>query len=287
MKKNSLYLKIFFCIAFLTLSSFLTAKPFVVGRLQGQLGNQFFQIAATVSLALENNATPLFPDLAIKQSEGFPINYRKIFSNLNVNQPQGNVQFYYNEPRYSYDPIPFQPNMELSGYFQSEKYFAKYKQEIIHLFSPSREINAYLEKKYEHILMHPNSVAIHIRSYLKEDPNQRIYPNYGREYVEKAIMKFPADSLFIVCSNNINWCKDMLAHIPRRIIYIEGETHYHDFYLMSKCRHNIISNSSFSWWAAYLNPNPNKIVIAPPEWVTSTCGLDYKDVLPNEWTVLY
>ena len=71
-----------------------------------------------------------------------------------------------------------------------------------------------------------------------------------------------------------------------RLIFIENEKPYHDLYLMSMCKHNIICHSSFSWWAAYLNLNPNKIVVAPKHWVTKKCGLNYKDVIPKEWIAL-
>ena len=94
---------------------------------------------------------------------------------------------------------------------------------------------------------------------------------------------FPEDALFVIFSNDMEGCKKELASIPRPMIFIEGEPHYHDLYLMSFCKHTIICNSSFSWWAAYLNPNPRKKIVAPPRWYTSGCGLDDKDVVPPEW----
>lgn len=281
------YCKQVLVFIFITSTALLSAKPFVIGRLwTGQLGNQFFEIAAAVSLALDHDADVFFPDFAVKTIDGIPTNYKHVFFRLNATVPKEKIQAYYIEPTYSYTPIPYHQNMCIQGYFQSEKHFAKHKQKILELFAPSSEIREYLESKYQQLLKSQKTVSIHVRSYWKDDPQQKIYPNYGKDYFEKAIMKFPEDSVFLAFSNDMARCKQILADIPRKIIFIEGEPYYHDFYLMAMCKHNIISNSSFSWWAAYLNPNPEKIVIAPPEWYTSTCGLNYKDVVPESWTTL-
>jgi hypothetical protein len=88
----------------------------------------------------------------------------------------------------------------------------------------------------------------------------------GIAYYERAVSLFPEDSLFIICSDDIKWCKNHLSHLSKNLIFIEGNIHTHDFYLMSLCKHNIISNSTFSWWAAYLNPNPDKITVTPDHW---------------------
>lgn len=274
-------------IAFIGLAASLNAKPFVVGRLwAGQLGNQFFEIAAAVSLALDNDAEAFFPDFVTNRDVGMDLqtNYKHVFFRVNATAPQEKIEACYIEPGYAYSSIPFHNNMCIQGYFQSEKYFSKHKDKILELFAPSQEICEYLQAKYAELLKHPNTVSLHVRVYYKDDPEQKIYPNYGREYFERAMMKFPEDSLFVVFSNDMTQCKDVLANIQKNIIFIEGETSYHDLYLMSMCKHNIITNSSFSWWAAYLNLNPKKIVIVPPAWNTPTCGLDYKDVVPENWT---
>lgn len=173
--------------------------------------------------------------------------------------------------------------MELCGFFQSEKYFAHHKKEIIELFAPSAEITAYLTSHYKDIIDHPNTVPMHTRSYYREDPNGNCHITYGREYVEKAIRFFPEDALFIVFSNDIPWCRTILSDIPRQMIFIEGESYHHDFYLMSLCKHNIICNSSFFWWAAYLNSNPDKVIVAPKMWVNPTYIANIDDIKPDGW----
>lgn len=277
-----------FLLSLLCLVSALYAdQPFVVGELTGQLGNQFFVIATTVSLALDHNATPVFPDLVNRQVDNTPLNYQKIFFRLNASLPSGAcVSTYYKEPHFQYAPIVYIPNMCLRGYFQSEKYFRHHKKEIVELFQPHPEIAQYLQAKYGQLLSHPNTVAVHLRSYLDHDPHQTIYPLCGRHYFEKAMALFPHDALFLVFSNDMALCKREFEGISGNIHFIEGEAHYHDFYLMSMCKHNIICNSSFSWWSAYLNPNPDKIVIAPSVWFTKSSGINSSDLIPDEWVVL-
>ncbi|EPO2592080.1 alpha-1,2-fucosyltransferase, partial [Escherichia albertii] len=91
-------------------------------------------------------------------------------------------------------------------------------------------------------------------------------------------------TLFFIFSDDIEWCKDNIF-LDNKTYFVQGDT-YHvelDMLLMSKCKHNIISNSSFSWWAAWLNENRNKIVIAPSKWFKK----DIKhDIIPESWVKL-
>jgi hypothetical protein len=269
----------------------LSAKPYVTAHLMGQFGNQIFIMAAAISLALDNNAEFTFPDLASESNDpifNIPTNYAHVFYHLDANEPSEDISYIYKEKNFTYDPIPFQDNMSLFGWFQSEKYFRNHKDEIVSLFSPNEEILGYLNAKYGDILRNPKSVAIHMRSYqVEKTAEQRsAYVTYGREYIEKAMALFPEDSLFVVFSNDMKWCKQELEGIPRTIRFIEGEAHYHDFYLMSQCQHQIICNSSFSWWAAYLNTNPDKLVVVPPQWFSKEYVRDTRDLIPSEWCVL-
>lgn len=268
-------------------SSPRTTPSFVIGRLNGQLGNQFFIIAAATSLALKNGAVALFPDFATRQ-DSFDLkeNYEKIFSKVNKTAPLEDIEYYYSESNFAYSSIPFHDNMEIRGWFQSEKYFADHKEQIIDLFSPSNEILHYLQNKYAHIIDHPLTVAIHYRSYAKEDPLQKVYVQLGVNYYKAAMDRFPDDALFVVFSQDMQWCKEHLAPLKKNILFIEGERHYHDFYLMSLCKHNIICNSTFSWWAAYLNKNPDKKIFAPLYWFSPTYHHDTRDLIPDSWTLI-
>jgi len=264
-------------------------KACVVGSLEGQLGNQCFQIAAAFSHAWDHNATPLMPDLVTNPYYNISTNREKVFWRIHTEDSLPPIAFQYVEKAAPYAPIPYHANMQLKGYFQSEKYFRKHKEKIIDLFAPSTEILSYLRNKYSPILNHPKTVAIHYRSYLRgglyhwETSMNEIYCDNGKEYFQKAISLFSKDALFVVFSNDITWCKENLHDLAKNLIFIENEPYYHDFYLMSLCKHQIISNSSFSWWAAYLNRNPDKIVIAPINWFTKASGFHSKDLFPDEW----
>ncbi len=264
------------------------SPPFIIGRLSGQLGNQFFIIAATVSLALKHGAIPVFPDFIAQKDAGynFKENYDHIFSSLNVSLTSEEVEYYYREPEYPFSPIPYHDNMEIRGWFQSEKYFLDHKNEIIDLFSPSQEVMDYLRSKYADIIDNPHAVAIHFRSYLQEDPNQKVYVNLGMDYYENAMSYFPDDTQFVVFSQHMKWCKEHFSHMGKNVRFIEGEKAYHDLYLMSLCKHNIIGNSTFSWWGAYLNKNPQKKVLAPANWFSPSYNHDTKDLVPNEWMLV-
>lgn len=271
---------------FSSLLASLNGKPYIVGDIMGQLGNQMFIIAATTSLALDNGAEPIFPGLATEADWNVPLNYKKIFYHLNASTPPTPPSYYHIESHFHFAPIPYRPNMGIRGWFQSEKYFKKHKQYILNLFAPPPEIVNYLTSKYSALIQNPKTVSIHYRSYDKEDPNNDLYYKCDKEYYKNAINLFPKDSLFVVFSNQIDWCKRNFADIPRNFVYIEGEAYYHDIYLMSFCKHNIICNSSFSWWAAYLNPNPNKIVIVPPGWLNPKYKADTQDLIPEEWIII-
>lgn len=273
------YLRYIYILFFMTGVS-LWGEPYVVGRIMGQLGNQMFIIAATCSLAWEHGAKPVFPDLESEIDWNVPENRRVLFSHLNTKLPRHVDLTTYKEKAFHYQPIPYRENILLHGYFQSEKYFKKYQERICQLFAPPEGIQSYLAKKYETIIAHPKTVAIHFRDYLEW---QRWHPNCTKQYFKKAIAHFNQDMLFVVFSNNPQQCKKLFQGIPRNFIFIEGEHFHHDFYLMSQCKHHIISNSSFSWWAAYLNQNPEKKVIAPKRWFASDYHTDTYDVCPEGW----
>lgn len=275
----------FLCVSCIFLSVFSWADPFVEGILIGQLGNQLFIIAAAHSLALDHGAISVFPNLDLSSEFNIPVNRKSLFGHLNAERPS-DIDYCYVEPHYPFEPIPYQPNMQISGFFQSEKYFAHHKIEIVDLFAPPEKIVDELKERYGDILEHPCTVAVHMRYYF-EDPEQKFHITYGRQYFKKAMQQFPPNALFCVFSNHMNWSKEILAGISRNIRFIEGEHFHTDFYLMSMCKHNIICNSSFSWWAAYLNKNIHKKVIAPMPWFHPNSGQDTRDLIPNDWIILY
>ena len=150
---------------------------------------------------------------------------------------------------------------------QNEKYFAHHRNKIIKLFSPNTKDRNYIKKKYGHILSHPNTVSVHLRYYYAEKPGENSFRQYDREYFEKAMELFPSYSLFVVTSDNMEFAKKNIPTNRGTVLFIEKEPYYIDFFLQSMCKHNIISNSSFSWWSAWLNKNPHKRVVRPKIWL--------------------
>lgn len=254
-------------------------------HLGGRLGNQMFQIAAALSLAEDHRAVAVFPDLVKAGLQDASINHKFFFPSVKTKKPKIRPRFVFSEhPHFHFKPIPFKPNMEIYGYFQSEKYFKHNKEKICAVFEPSKEIRNYLEGNYANLLEHPNTVAIHMRAYKLESTDlQNCFPFLSGDYYMKAAELFPMDAFFVIFSDRIDWAKSELRHFERPHVFIENETHYHDFYLMSFCKHQIISPSSFSWWAAYLNKNPNKFVVAPDPWFSPISGHDSSNVIPDDW----
>ena len=265
---------------------FLLSEEFhlVEGKLAGQLGNQMFQIAATVAHALKNGARPVFPDLIHKKQYWIETNYRHVFFRLDTTLLSEPCRHYIQQ-EYHYCPIPFWGSMRIEGFFQSEKFFKEYRTEILELFQPSQEILHQLEHRYPHILSHEKSVAVHVRMY--KDTTPGFHPFVKWDYILKGMELFDPESLFVIFSDQIELTKKILTKLcpKKNLVFISKNPHYLDLYLMSLCKNQIISNSSFSWWGAYLNPNPNKIVIAPDtqRWFGPNYPWNTQDILPRGW----
>jgi hypothetical protein len=225
----------------------------------GRLGNQLFQIAATVAVATKHNDNYVFPPWAYEKN----FNLHDCFSN-NI---FANAETY-REPTFNYSRIPYKKNIDLSGFFQSEKYFLDCQDLIQSLLTPTIGFNI----KY-------NCTSIHVRrgDYLKLTKE---YVQLGMDYYNQAIKETNTQQ-YIIFSDDIAWCKTQF--VGERFLFSEQKTPVEDLALMLSCEHNIIANSSFSWWGAYLNKNPSKIVIAPSKWFGPALPHSTKDLLPKTW----
>lgn len=225
----------------------------------GRLGNQLFQIATTIGVAVRNNDNYVFP----------PWPYESSFNLHNCFSPNISNTTIYRESGFTYSPIPYQPNMDLYGFFQSEKYFEDCKGLIHSLLTP----NVGYGIQY-------GCTSIHVR--------RGDYVNLTKEYEQlnmtyySAAMQHIKSPNYIVFSDDIAWCKNYF--IGGNYTFSEGKSVVEDLALMSSCEHNIIANSSFSWWGAYLNKNPSKIVVAPAKWFGPALPHNTKDLLPANWT---
>ncbi|MEX0597191.1 MAG: alpha-1,2-fucosyltransferase [Candidatus Paceibacterota bacterium] len=161
-------------------------------------------------------------------------------------------------------------NIQIEGYFQSHLYFDKYRNDILDLFKIDYQSLELIKHKYP-ILFDTNKtcICIHVRmNYGSINYNL----NYFQETINYFEQKF-SNIHFMVFSNNIesisNWFND-----SNKYTYVTGNIDYIDLWIMSLCKHNIITHSTFSWWGAYLNNNPDKIITFPTETLRiSACSL--------------
>lgn len=175
----------------------------------------------------------------------------------------------------------------LYGYWQSENYFVDVEAEIREDFTfklPMQNNNAELAVHINNV----NSISLHVRrgDYLN---NTATYALCSRDYY-KAAIDYIAERVeqphFYIFSDDIAWVKNNLKiNFPHHYVdWNHGSESYNDMRLMSLCQHNIIANSSFSWWGAWLNSSSEKIVVAPKCWFAN--GSETTDMLPSSWVVL-
>ncbi len=263
-------------------------QPFVTSQIYGQLGNQLFQIAATLAYSWDYQAIPLFPGLH-NPSWNISYNRDKLFSHLNTSMPPRPVLNLFKESSWcSAERIPFYKDLLIDGYFQSWKHFHHHRTKILKTFSPSLHILSDLSQKYGDLLDKPNTVGIHVRTQSKRTHDAGIHPFWGMPYYEKALNLFPQDSIFIICSDRINWCKKHFSPLQRNFIYAEGNDGISDLFLLSLCKHNILCNSSYSWWAAYLNQHDEAKIIFPKDWQEKPTGINPnpRDFFLDQWTLI-
>ena len=244
-------------------------------KLQGGLGNYMFQAAAAHSLAVNNNTTAVFDlDNAARVHRHANVYKHNILRNLNVGEITLTCQ--YNEPHFHYSEIPYQLGVLLNGYFQSDKYLNR--SATLELFSIDDESYKFIVDKYGSSFN--NAVSIHVRrgDYLAKHDR---HPVQSIDYYKQAMQYFDSSSIFYIFSDDIEWCKENFK--GSQFTFIEDNADYIDLWLMSLCDHNIIANSSFSWWGAWLNQNPNKIVIAPKNWFGPNKKLSVQDLIPEKW----
>jgi len=249
----------------------------VISYLKGGLGNFLFQIAHGYSLSLDNNVS-----FGIDLNKIWVVHthWSEYMNNIFRNVPtitSPNQIHNYRYESLTYKPTPYTQNIFLDGYFQSEKYFIHNKQKILDLFKIDETTLEYLNSKYPDIMNSDNTCGIHVRrgDFLRID----FYNKLNMDYYNKAIDMVGRDKHFIIFSNDIPWCKENFKDI--NATFIEGEKDYVDMYLMSLCKDNITSNSTFSWWGSYINPNPNKKIFTPRTWFIHTHSNE--DLLPLEW----
>ena len=173
----------------------------------------------------------------------------------------------------------------LKGYWQSEKYFEGISKTIRKHFSFPPFSDNKNKALFEQIVQR-NSVSIHIRrgDYLKNNLNWSLDIDYYNRAIQLIKEKVTAPNFFIF-SDDTQWAEENIKDPNCHFInWNKGDDSFRDMQLMSNCKHNIIANSSFSWWGAWLNNNEDKIVIAPDKWLSTMEGT--RDIIPDSWIQL-
>lgn len=174
----------------------------------------------------------------------------------------------------------------LNGFWQSELYFNDIRDVLLKEFSLKNEVSKNV-KEISDKIKKQESVSLHVRrgDYVHKYSDQ--YHVQGNDYYHTAleiIKKVNPNYNLFVFSDDIEWCKTNLI-FENQTFYIEPNKSFEDIYLMSLCSHNIIANSSFSWWGAWLNPNPEKICIAPKNWFKNKKQSN-NNIIPRSWITI-
>lgn len=295
-------------------------KIMLIIKLQGGLGNQMFQYAFASILAKYNKTNVhidyRFFELTEKKPGFTPRIFELgVFCNKIAKASSSSINSFYflskfskfkkkiglNYPKiYNELSFEFQPEIQtlkapvyLNGYFQSYKYLIGHEDFIRKVFSfPVNNLDKINEELLS-IIKTSNSIAIHVRrgDYVMDEITSEYHGSCSLNYYNEAINLLASkknDFTLFFFSDDSEWVKEHFNELPFTKIIIDhnkGDNSWKDMMLMSKCKHNIIANSSFSWWAAWLNTNPLKQIIAPKEWF-KTKELNTKTLLPEEWIKL-
>lgn len=288
----------------------------IIVKLQGGLGNQMFQYALGRHLSIKNKAS-LKLDISFLEEDGSNVTRRKYgLSAFNIEASiatenevawfkkylfkKGKFWFWYNriianrsryawEERFNFEPwiLDLSDPVYLDGFWNTEKYF-KDIEDVIRKDFTLKEPLSEASKEFLLKISKTESVSIHVRrgDYVSDPKTNTWLGVCPLEYYNQAISRMITDVKaphFFIFSDDPTWARENITPtFPATYISGNPEHPEEDIVLMSNCKHNIIANSTFSWWGAWLNTNPQKIVIAPKQWF-KTEKMDTRDIIPESW----
>lgn len=283
----------------------------MIVRIIGGLGNQMFQYA--YAKALQQRGYEVKIDISVFETYKLHGGYHldKYDIDLKSSTKEKNVKFYSNSLFYKllrklginnskiikeksllFDKslLEIEDGHYVDGYFQSEEYFKNIRDILLNQFVLKDEISSYTKETSQIISEIKNSVSLHVRrgDYVSNQKALKVHGLCDMNYYKKAIHSLSdrlSDMTYFIFSDDMQWVKENLK--IENAIYIdtkEKRVPHEDIYLMSLCSHNIIANSSFSWWGAWLNKNEEKIVIAPKRWFADDeMQKQSKDIVCESW----
>ena len=205
------------------------------------------------------------------------------------------LNFLEEEKLFTYDEelfLKFKGISHIQGYFQTESYFKEFREEILKDFKIKNKLSPN-STKYKELIQASNSVCLQVRRrhYVTNPKANKTHDVCGLDYYERAashIIDKVENPMFFVFSDDLDWVKQQEITKGAPVTYVSGnigDFSFEDMILMQYCKHNIIANSSFSWWGAWLNTNKDKIVIAPQKWTTKTETKECS-VIPKDWLII-
>lgn len=284
----------------------------IIVRLMGGLGNQLFQYAAGRRLAHKHN-TMLKLDLSAYARDDLrsyalhPFNIRENIASvedISHFNPDGRLKrlisrvtgrplvgcvFYARDFIFEAGILDAPADLHMIGYWQSEKYF----KDIESILRDDLIINVpqdVTDREIAAVMENTESVSLHVRraDYVNDSRTNRRYgtcdPGYYRRCAEYVAAHTDSPHFFVF-SDDMAWARENIKlSFPTTFVgHNDDAKNYQDLRLMSLCRHNIIANSSFSWWGAWLNSNPDKLVLAPRKWLADPEN-EPEEIIPAEWT---
>lgn len=287
----------------------------VISNILGGLGNQMFQYAVGRALAHRRGDElkldiSEFESYTLRQfeldvfnvkaaiaspSEIERLKYQKPALALRIlsyifRKDSAYGRHYYREKFYQFDPdvLTLQGDVYLFGYWQTEKYFSDYEQGLRQEFTLKTPLSRESEYFKNQILAEEHAVALHIRrgDYVTNATTNSYHGLCSLEYYKEAVTyieQHVTSPHFFIFSDDLAWAKEHLDFIGEvTFVELSDAPDHEEMYLMSQCHHNIIANSSFSWWGAWLNENRKKIVIAPKQWFTDA-SINTDDLISEGW----
>ena len=253
-------------------------------NLFGNLGNLLFQYATAVSLGRGRAVGVTDSEKTLGQLK----EYAEMFKGLETvpSAPAGALRVDQVRCDHTEFPDPGGRDMFISGYYQSEQYFDK---DLVYgMMKPGERRVAGLRERYDDWLSRPGVTGISVRrgDYLKK---AAWHPFVGERYFRDCIARLPGVDDFVVCSDGMGWCRRFFpkAFPGKRFLFVEGESVLDQLFVHTLCANNIVSNSSFSWWGAWLGERRRRsegvrgVTLAPSMWLgyaPRRMGGDWSDI---------
>lgn len=249
--------------------------------LMGGLGNQMFQMAHAICQGWKHNIPTKFrPSSYTPMQANQPTKYlNNIFRNIEfTNDIADTIRI---ECGWGYTPInpSWETSVEFFGYFQSHKNFLGYDEKIKELFQPNEEFVNKVNSLFPEI-KNEGTISLHIR---RGDYTtiSHVLPVIDKTYIDEALKQNGNYTTLFIFSDDVEWVKQNLFYTNQ--IIVTGLEDYEEMWLISLCKNNIMSNSTFSWWGSFLNKNPNKRVFVPNKWFGPSGENYYQDIYIDSW----